>query len=1523
MTAGRPWFSLFAVLCLGYAMGCAVPARAQMPTSSAVQSRITARIDESSLHTLRGNTHPLAQPRNDIGPAPESKVARRLILVLTRSAVQEASLQTWLNSVHDVSSPNYHQWLTPEQFGARFGVSDADLAKVEGWLAGQGFRVNRVAPGRMSLEFSGTTAQVQTAFHTSVHSYLVNGVRHWANTSDPQIPAALAPVVAGVARLNDFNPRPNAIRGPAGIYNPETKRIEPAYTTGDTTNGYTIFVGPADAATIYDTPTTFNANHSGTLFDGTGVTIGIAGDSNIDLQQNANYRATFGLPAKATTVVVDGTDPGENGDAIEAYLDTQVAGGIAPNANVILYTAANTYLDAGLFLAIGRAIDDNKADILNVSFGSCEADQGVAGNQFIYNLWQQAAAQGISVTVSSGDSGSAGCDNPNVWLIAQLGLAVNALASTPYNIAVGGTDFDTLYSNFPSSFTQYVDVNNTLPNHRSALKYIPERPWNDSTVQGYNTTISANVPWTATQYGSNANIVAAGGGTSACVQQSGGVCSAGYPVPSWQAGFASSSTGRNLPDVSFLAGNGLYGAAWGLCTDQLYSPSGTQLPNCTGTPTTGNSFYLTGIGGTSAAAPAFAGMLALLEQKTGGRIGQADYALYDLAKNHYSSVFHDVQTGNNSVVCENWAPDCAVNGKGYYFITGYNAGTGFDEASGLGSVDATQMLSNWAGAGLVGTSSSLTLNGSTAPLSITHGNNVAVNVDVTASSSTPAGDVALVDSINPATVPNSGSIGSFTLASGIASGTTESLPGGSYSVSAHYGGSPTFAQSDSNLIPVKVSAETSSTNLTVQGVYEPASGSRISPPQYGYIYLIDAQPYGNSASAANPNGDATGTITFKNGSTTLGTIPLGSDGIAELQTSTITPGSDSLTAVFPGDASFQASTSAPVALTVQPMMTEVLLNTSGSFYINLGDSITINAKLVNFYNLTTLDSLGAAPTGTITLTDQTANTTLATLPINGTAGSATAIATGTVTYTTSALGAGQHNIAASYSGDGNYAASQPSPGDLITVNGAAAAMTVTPSLNPAKNDQPLQVTISVSQSGTYPVPTGTITLTAFVVSSPLFHSSAVPLVNGSATITIPANTLPIGSVVLNSVYSGDKNYNNNSLGYTLQVISSGTITPSVSLTPPAGIQTSYPFSIPIVVAGASGSPTPTGNVSLSISGNSWGSQPLVNGSTTFVINNNLPGGSNSVTATYLGDSIYTSGTASGLVRYIAMSIVQVNPSSADIAVNQSLTLAVAVGGNYTVGAIPAPTGTVTFTSGTYSSAATPLNNGFASITIPANTLAVGTDSFNMDYSGDANYLAGSGFGIISVTTPIPAGFNLVGSNPSFLAGATTGNTSAITISPTGGFTGNVTMTAAITSNPAGAQNLPTLSFGTTSPVNVTDATGGTATLTITTKAATTAMMRDPQRPSSLWFRAGGAVLACLLFLGIPTRRRSSRNVLGMLALLMILVESVLACGGGGGSIGGGGGTTTIPGTTAGNYTVTVTGTSGIITSTTTITLSVH
>jgi hypothetical protein len=1113
-------------LALNLSTNLVISAEAQVEGLVSAPVRITQKIDESSLVTLHGNTHPLARAENDRGPAAASMPAARLLLILQRSAQQEANLESYLQSLQDPGSPNYHRWLAPEQFGQRFGASDADLGTIQGWLQGHGFTVSRVAKGRMAIEFSGTVSQVQAAFHTSLHSYAVNGQQLWANASDPQIPSALAPIVSGLAALNNFVPKAQVVRGPSGVYSDTTHRIEPAYTVGNDNIGYTIFLGPSDAATIYDTPTIYNANYNGTPYDGTGVTIGVAGDSNINGTQNANYRATFGLPDKAATIIVDGTDPGENGDAIEAYLDTEVSGGIAPNANVVLYTAADTFVNSGLFLAILRAIDDNQADILNVSFGQCEFAQGTAGNQYIYNLWQQAAAQGIAVVVSTGDGGSAGCDDPNNEVAAISGLAVNGLASTPYNVAVGGTDFNTLNSNLPTSFTQYVDVTNNLADHRSALGYIPEEPWNDTTDQG-DTVISQNVPSST-----GANIMAGGGGVSGCVQQTSGHCSSGYPLPSWQTRFAINNSGRNLPDVSFLAGNGLYGAVWGLCTDQDSNPAtGGTFTDCAGTPASGNSFNLTGVGGTSAAAPAFAGILALVQQKVGSRLGQADNVLYKLATSDYSTVFHDITTGNNSVPCTAGTPDCAKNVAGYDFLSGYNAGTVYDAATGLGSVDASQLVANWSSAGLTATTSTLLLNGGTAPLNLTHGAPVSVNVGVAGSGGTPSGDIALVDNINPAKMPNSGSIGSFTLTSGSAIGTTTGLPGGSYNVSAHYIGNQTFAPSDSNAVPVTVGAESSSTTLKVVGFFDPATGKPATTAYYGFIYLIDAQPYGNSASAANPNGAATGTITFNNGSSALGTALLASNGIAELQTALLPGGTDSLTAAFPGDDSFQASRSAPVSFTVTPARTLLTQPTIQAQSNTAGFPQSITTSFKN-------DSLGAPPTGNVTFLVDAQS--VGTAPVAGIpVGSGSSFSGGTATFT-STLIPGKHAITAVYSGDANYAQSPVSASQTVTISRAPASLSLVPSPTAIAVNQPLQITAAVSNPSGIPAATGTMTLT-----TPGYASPVTTLVSGSVIFTIPANSLPQGADTFTAAYSGDLYYGNGSGSVTVTV--AAPTQPSVSL----------------------------------------------------------------------------------------------------------------------------------------------------------------------------------------------------------------------------------------------------------------------------------------------------------------------------------------------------------------------------------------
>lgn len=1476
---------------------------AEQPSNSPV-TRVAQRIDFKSRVVLRGNTHPLAKHTNDLGPAPANMAATRLLLLLQRSAKQEAELRTYLQGVQDQSSPEFHKWLTPEEFGNRFGVADADIAAAKVWLTQQGFRVHRVSSGRIAIEFSGTFAQVESAFHTSLHQYTVNGEQHWANASDPQIPAALAPVVAGVVSLHNFSPRSQAIRGSSGRFNAKTQSIQPNLTTGDSTNGYYLWVGPADAATIYNTPTSLNANGSGTLYDGSGITIGIAGDSNIDTTQNDNYRSTFGLGARTTQVVVDGNDPGENPDAIEAYLDTEVAAGIAPGANIVFYTAENTYLDSGLFLAIVRALDDNKVDILNVSFGACEQALGTTGNQFIYNLWQQAAAQGISVTVSSGDSGSAGCDNPNSENNAQYGLAVNGLASTPYNIAVGGTDFDTLYSSFPSSFSSYVNLTNTLPNHRSALSYIPEEPWNDSTTK--NGLLVNNSPWNAPPYYLTSNIVAAGGGRSACVTTSGTACSYGYTTPNWQSGFATDKSGRNLPDVSFLAGNGLYGALWALCTDQDYvSPTQTQ-PDCAGTPATGNNFNVTGVGGTSASAPAFAGMLALAAQKAGGRLGQANYELYSLAQTKYSTVFHDITTGNNSVSCAQGTPGCIpVNLVNTYYESGFNTGTGYDQASGLGSVDVTKMLANWNSTAATATTSALTLNGSTSALTITHGDAVATHIGVSGAGGTPSGPVALVDDINPATLPDGGAIVSLPLTAGSADQTVNSFPGGAYNVSAHYGGDIVFAESDSNSIKITVNPESSSTDLKVRGYYDPSTGKASNTPYYGYIYLVDAQPYGNSASISSPNGVATGNVSFTNNGVSLGTAPLASDGIAELLTSIIPGGTNSLKASFAGDPSFQGSTSGAVSLSVQPATSSLIMTTDKGGY-KAGEPVTITATFSNITGTKPLDSLGLAPKGTVSFVAD-GSTQLGSAAVLGAAGTSSSFASASATLTVGSLAFGNHNITAAYSGDSNYGPSSSLSSVFIQVSSAATKITLTPASSTIKQNQSLQLTANLAPSGSLPAPTGTVQFDVINNTDNIApFTSRVQISNGTASVLVPANALPLGSFTLSAYYNGDNYYGSGQFATgTLQVAGSGTVTPTLSLSlPSAPVYQALP--IVLTVSGPSGSPVPTGPVMVTGTNNSW---TLVNGVASFTANEFWQPGLNTITVTYLGDSTYASASTTGSFTEMGLSSITTSPSNPTIYVGNPLTLSISVA---QLPNLPPPTGNITLHSGSYSSAATPLSSGTASITIPANTLPVGSDAVGITYSGDAYYTGGTSTAPVYVEA-VPPGITIKGTNLSLSAGGT--STSAIEITPAGGFNGQLTLTAIITSAPANAANQPTLSFGNTSPVTVNSTGITVATLTVKTVAPTRAMLI---RSTNGLAAIATPVLSCV-FMAAGFRRRRWREWLGLFALCLVLIGAVAACGGG--SSGGSG--AGAAGTTPGVYTVTITGTSSQLTAKTTITVTVN
>jgi subtilase family serine protease len=687
---------------------------------SAVRPLITQGIDETKVTTIHGNTHPLARSEFDRGAAPSSLAMDHMLLVLKRSPEQEAALETLLAQQQDKSSANYHNWLTPQQFGQQFGPADADIQAVTNWLQTHGFQNVNVSNGRTTIDFSGTAGQVQAAFHITIHKYvLTSGEEHWANASDPQIPSALNAAVAGVNSLNNFPRKPlhhtgGVVRRSAATG--KLTRVSPAFTFADNCNGTNTncyAVGPGDFATIYNVPSTINGSVAGT-----GQTIAIVSDSDIYPSDVNQFRSLFSLPAINFHQIETGTDPGVvfnngNGDEVEAVIDVEWSGAIAPGATIDLVVSPTTNTTFGGDTSAAYVINGSITplpQILSNSYGTCELELGTTGNQFYNTEWQQAAAEGITVVVASADSGSAGCDfysysNNNPVQPAEYGLQVNGVASTPYNVAVGGTDFNDL----TNPTTYWTNVPGTV---NSAMGYIPETTYNDtctnailysSTVYGFGLFANAELACNNATVQADAFVIVGGGGGGAsnCTTPNGpgpSNCSGGYAKPSWQIGTGVPADGlRDLPDVSLFAGDGTIQDFYVICeSDYAGLISNIPPPPCS---LASPYLDLVGEGGTSIAAQAFAGIVALIDQKQGSRQGNINPLLYTLAgESLASSIFHDVTTGTNAMPCTSlyFATGCTINlsGDTIGVLKGYNAGTGYDQATGLGSVNVTNLVNN-------------------------------------------------------------------------------------------------------------------------------------------------------------------------------------------------------------------------------------------------------------------------------------------------------------------------------------------------------------------------------------------------------------------------------------------------------------------------------------------------------------------------------------------------------------------------------------------------------------------------------------------------------------------------------------------------------------------------------------------------------------------------------------------------------------------------------------------------------------
>ncbi len=600
-----------------------------------------AAVSENNRVTLHGNVNPRAKPEFDQGASDPSLPMNGMILLLNIDSQKQAQLDQLVAEQHDPSSANYHRWLTPAEFGQRFGRSPEEIATVKNWLTSHGFTIDSVSKSGTMINFSGTAANVDSAFKANMHDYQVNGHLRHANSINPSIPTALADVVAGPVSLTSFHRKPAhsaaralSVGGKADFYyaggsNPGNNLPSPGN-----------YLSPGDFAAIYDVNTIYNSMG----YTGKGVTIAIVGQAPADTTMWAKFQSTYGVPYNTPNVIIAGgqapVDDGE-GDVEESDIDVEWAGAVAPGATIDFVTASVN--GGGIDISAEYVVDNKLAPIMSLSYDDCESDLGTKVNQFYNQMWEQAASYGITVFVASGDNGAYDCVDESNDPISPK--AVNGMASTPYNVAVGGTSL--------SGASQYWGTANSSSDVSvlSSIPTMPEVAWND---------YSSYAPY------------ASGGGASTY-----------YAKPSWQVCQGVPNDGkRDLPDVSLNADPDSTAYLVYTCNDDS-------------SVCASNSYGLWAYGGTSCATPAFAGIMALIVQSLGGESqGNANTIFYQLGKTQYagsstSTVFNDITSGNNGFVGSGYNN----NGKTVdWNLPGYSCATGYDQVTGLGSVDATNFV---------------------------------------------------------------------------------------------------------------------------------------------------------------------------------------------------------------------------------------------------------------------------------------------------------------------------------------------------------------------------------------------------------------------------------------------------------------------------------------------------------------------------------------------------------------------------------------------------------------------------------------------------------------------------------------------------------------------------------------------------------------------------------------------------------------------------------------------------------------
>ncbi|RDJ00584.1 hypothetical protein DVT68_07305 [Dyella solisilvae] len=709
-----------------------------------------------------------------VGAVDDSVPMPHMQLILKPSAARAAALRSLIDAQHDPSSGKYHQWITPQEYGENFGVKDADIAAVASWLTSRGFTVNSVYPNKTQIDFSGTAGAVRRAFHTQMNRYQLglpnSGTveNHVANSSDISVPDALTSVVTGVAGLNDFHAKPLLKKPQLATYDPSSHRFQLPKPAASDTKAQAeqaireaISAGPGvrglvpyDMQTIYNTSPLYTAG-----LTGAGMTIAVVEDLGMLPSDWTNFVSQFGLgsyggtytqfqpqPASGPTNCVDPGGETADTESGETILDAEYATAMAPGANVWVATCSDNLVTnafGGVYLAANNLINNPSAagrpNVISASYGLGELVIDTASKTALDAMWAQANAEGISVFISSGDSGSnADYNGLIIGLLGPVdgGIDANSLATSPDVTAVGGTDTADVLDGTTSTYF------NSTPNavYGTAKSYVPELTWN----QSCGNTLAAEKVFHLPVVALCSKLATFGGGQAASSEGSSGAPSVINGKPAWQriVHGAAKDQSRDIPDISLFGGS-FSGSTWVvICAGSAPCTPGFTSP-----------VALTG--GTSLSAPMFAGIQALLDEgiaKAGGSMNQGNAAptLYQLASNEYggptgaepaslkkcnsnngtkgseSCVFHNITVGGSSTNCvqllsvlgsprnEPPTPNCYIYANNQPIILGiananlgltslsttsyvptYPAQAGWSFANGLGSVNVANLLAAW------------------------------------------------------------------------------------------------------------------------------------------------------------------------------------------------------------------------------------------------------------------------------------------------------------------------------------------------------------------------------------------------------------------------------------------------------------------------------------------------------------------------------------------------------------------------------------------------------------------------------------------------------------------------------------------------------------------------------------------------------------------------------------------------------------------------------------------------------------